>query len=121
MEITMKRQFKSKLESHVETEKDKEVLPSHHRNLNLPEHRFTRLENRDRFIKDVFEIAYGDGAGDYGDRKYTYEEVISQLRQFSDDALRAPEKLYPCWNGLIHGPREEWIASINKENSNVKK
>jgi|VirMetMinimDraft_7_1064189.scaffolds.fasta_scaffold42613_5 hypothetical protein len=36
------------------------------------------------FIADVFEIAFGDDAIDKG---YSYEDVLSQLRTFSDRAL----------------------------------
>ena len=36
------------------------------------------------FIADVFEIAFGDDAIDKG---YSYEDVLSRLRTFSDRAL----------------------------------
>ena len=36
------------------------------------------------FIADVFELAFGDGAIDKG---YSYADVLTQLREFSDKAL----------------------------------
>ena len=38
------------------------------------------------FIADVFELAFGDGAIDKG---YSYADVLTQLREFSDKALVA--------------------------------
>ena len=38
----------------------------------------------DVFIKEVFEIAFGENAIHRG---FTYEEVLDQLRNFSDKAL----------------------------------
>ena len=37
------------------------------------------------FLIAVFELAFGDGAADKG---YTNAEVLSKLREFSDDALK---------------------------------
>lgn len=45
--------------------------------------------NQQRFIEDVFEIAFGDSAIYKG---YTMEEVLEKLREFSDHALIAEEK-----------------------------
>tara|TARA_R100000541_G_scaffold13587_3_gene22551 strand:+ start:846 stop:1079 length:234 start_codon:yes stop_codon:yes gene_type:complete len=36
------------------------------------------------FIADVFELAFGDDAIDKG---YSYADVLTQLREFSDKAL----------------------------------
>ena len=52
---------------------------------------FKMDDSKDEFIKEVFEIAFGCDA--YYDeeckpRAFTYEEVLEELRQFSDDALR---------------------------------
>ena len=50
------------------------------------------------FIIEVFEIAFGDGAIcvetiDYGvnAREFTKEEVLEQLKEFSDNALKWEE------------------------------
>ncbi len=37
-----------------------------------------------QFMSDVFELAFGDGAIDKG---YSYADVLSQLREFSDKAI----------------------------------
>ena len=37
------------------------------------------------FIEAVYELAFGDNAIN---RNFTYEDVITQLREFSDDALK---------------------------------
>ena len=49
----------------------------------------------EEFIKEVFEIAFGDGARcvDNNDhevkaREFTKEEVLEQLKEFSDNALK---------------------------------
>ena len=38
-----------------------------------------------KFIEEVFEIAFGDNAIN---RNFEYEEVIAELRKFSNDALK---------------------------------
>ena len=40
---------------------------------------------KDKFIEEVFEIAFGDNAIN---RDYSYDEVIDQLLEFSDLALK---------------------------------
>ncbi len=40
--------------------------------------------NNERFIEEVFEIAFGDNAIN---RDFSKQEVLSRLRKFSDDAL----------------------------------
>ena len=41
------------------------------------------------FIEEVFEIAFGDNAIN---RDFSYEEVLGQLREFSDKALENDDK-----------------------------
>ena len=41
------------------------------------------------FVEDVFELAFGDDAINKG---YTYDEVLVQLKEFSDKALHG----HPC-------------------------
>ena len=38
-----------------------------------------------KFIEEVFEIAFGDNAIN---RNFEYEEVIAELKKFSDNALK---------------------------------
>ena len=40
--------------------------------------------NRKEFVEEVFEIAFGCSAIN---RDFQYEEVLEELRKFSDDAL----------------------------------
>ena len=40
---------------------------------------------KDQFIEEVYEIAFGDNAIN---RDFTQEEVIAELKKFSDDALK---------------------------------
>jgi len=40
---------------------------------------------RDQFIEEIYELAFGDNAIN---RDFTQEEVISELKKFSDDALK---------------------------------
>ena len=40
---------------------------------------------KDQFIEEVYEIAFGDNAIN---RDFTQEEVITELKKFSDDALK---------------------------------
>ena len=40
---------------------------------------------KDQFIEEVYEIAFGDNAIN---RNFTQEEVIAELKKFSDDALK---------------------------------
>jgi hypothetical protein len=51
------------------------------------------------FIKEVFEIAFGDGArcvenndNEVKAREFTKEEVLEQLKEFSDNALKWEER-----------------------------
>ena len=53
----------------------------------------------EEFIKEVLEIAFGDGARcvDNNDnevkaREFTKEEVLEQLKEFSDNALKWEER-----------------------------
>ena len=46
-----------------------------------------RLECNENFIDAVFETAFGEGARD----RYTNEEVVLKLREFSDNALKFEE------------------------------
>ena len=49
-------------------------------------HLIWRLKmTKDQFIEEVYEIAFGDNAIN---RNFTQEEVIAELRQFSNDALK---------------------------------
>tara|TARA_R100000315_G_scaffold45430_1_gene20554 strand:- start:1228 stop:1413 length:186 start_codon:yes stop_codon:yes gene_type:complete len=52
----------------------------------------------EQFIKEVFEIAFGDGArcvekndNEVKAREFTKEEVLEQLKEFSDNALMFEE------------------------------
>ena len=47
-----------------------------------------RLECNDTFITEVFELAFGESARD----KYTNEEALLKLREFSDNALKFENK-----------------------------
>ena len=51
--------------------------------------------NKDEFIEEVFEIAFGDSVfhneGDLVRRGFSYHEVINQLKEFSDNALKYEE------------------------------
>tara|TARA_R100001443_G_scaffold86778_1_gene93434 strand:- start:859 stop:1092 length:234 start_codon:yes stop_codon:yes gene_type:complete len=40
---------------------------------------------KDQFIEEVYEIAFGDNAIN---RNFTQEEVIAELKKFSDDAIK---------------------------------
>lgn len=63
---------------------------------------FNKSENKmtdKEFIKEVFEIAFGVDARcveniDYGvnAREFTKEEVLEQLKEFSDNALKWEER-----------------------------
>ena len=51
----------------------------------------------EEFIKEVFEIAFGDGAKCTEEpmslpREFTKEEAIEQLKEFSDNALKWEER-----------------------------
>jgi hypothetical protein len=39
----------------------------------------------DKFLEEIYEIAFGDDAINKG---YTSEEILERLQQFSDDSLR---------------------------------
>ena len=45
--------------------------------------------NTREFIEEVYEIAFGDDAIN---RDFSYEEVLGQLREFSDKALENDDK-----------------------------
>ena len=47
------------------------------------------VSDKDIFIEDVFEIAFGDSAFQKG---FSYEDVLNELRRFSDEALEAEER-----------------------------
>ena len=56
----------------------------------------------EEFIKEVFEIAFGDGARcvDNNDnevkaREFTKEEALEQLKEFSDNALKSENSKEP--------------------------
>ncbi len=38
-----------------------------------------------QFIEEIYELAFGDNAIN---RNFTHEEVITELKKFSDDALK---------------------------------
>jgi len=44
---------------------------------------------KDKFVEEVFEIAFGDNAIN---RNYSYDEVIDQLLEFSNHALKYEEQ-----------------------------
>ena len=46
------------------------------------------ISENDKFIEEVFELAFGDNAINKG---YTREEVLEKLREFSDNALKVEE------------------------------
>ena len=41
--------------------------------------------NKDQFIEEVYEIAFGDNAIN---RDFSFEEVLQELLRFSDEALK---------------------------------
>ncbi len=43
---------------------------------------------KQEFIESVFELAFGDNAIN---RDYSYEDVLKELRIFSDEALKTAE------------------------------
>ena len=54
-------------------------------------------EEQEQFIKEVFEIAFGDSArcvpSETGKpREFTKEEVLERLMEFSDNALKWEER-----------------------------
>ena len=56
----------------------------------------------EEFIKEVFEIAFGDGArcvenndNEVKAREFTKEEVLEQLKEFSDNALESENSKEP--------------------------
>ena len=50
--------------------------------------------NKDQFIEEVYEIAFGDNAIN---RNFKYEEVIAELKKFSDEALK--------WEDIPHSDK----------------
>jgi len=45
--------------------------------------------DKNEFVMQVFEIAFGDDALE---KDYSYEDVINQLLEFSNDALKYEEQ-----------------------------
>tara|TARA_B100000029_G_scaffold260171_1_gene256677 strand:+ start:626 stop:820 length:195 start_codon:yes stop_codon:yes gene_type:complete len=56
-----------------------------------------------QFIEEVFEIAFGDNAIK---RDFSHEEVLDELRKFSNDALK--------WDDYQYN-REEWLVRQDLE------
>ena len=50
--------------------------------------------NKDQFIEEVYEITFGDNAIN---RNFKYEEVIAELKKFSDEALK--------WEDIPHSDK----------------
>jgi len=50
--------------------------------------------NKDQFIEEVYEIAFGDNAIN---RNFKHEEVIAELKKFSDDAIK--------WEDIPHSDK----------------
>tara|TARA_R100001460_G_scaffold9044_1_gene22055 strand:+ start:4049 stop:4252 length:204 start_codon:yes stop_codon:yes gene_type:complete len=50
--------------------------------------------NKDQFIEEIYEIAFGDNAIN---RNFKYEEVIAELKKFSDEALK--------WEDIPHSDK----------------
>jgi len=44
--------------------------------------------NKDQFIEEIYEIAFGDNAIN---RDFDFEEVIERIQEFSDNALKYEE------------------------------
>tara|TARA_R100000734_G_scaffold15171_1_gene11331 strand:- start:531 stop:677 length:147 start_codon:yes stop_codon:yes gene_type:complete len=44
--------------------------------------------NKDQFIEEIYEIAFGDNAIN---RDFAFEEVIERIQEFSDNALKYEE------------------------------
>lgn len=44
--------------------------------------------NKDQFIEEIYEIAFGDNAIN---RDFPFEEVIERIQEFSDNALKYEE------------------------------
>jgi len=53
--------------------------------------------NKDQFIEEVFEIAFGDNAIN---RNFSHAEVIKQLKEHSEDSLK--------WHCIPHGDQKEF-------------
>ena len=53
--------------------------------------------NKDQFIEEVFEIAFGDNAIN---RDFSFEEVLEELSRFSDEALK--------WDSIPDEDKEQW-------------
>ena len=56
-----------------------------------------------KFIEEVFEIAFGDDAIN---RNFEYEEVLEELKKFSDDSLK--------WDSIPDEDKEEWEEAYNE-------
>ena len=54
-------------------------------------------EETKEFIEEVYEIAFGDNAINRG---FTTQDVLDQLRQFSDDSCEKHEDTDPLINEL---------------------
>ena len=44
--------------------------------------------NKDEFVEEIFEIAFGDDAINRG---FEFEEVVTRIREYSDKAYEAEE------------------------------
>jgi len=54
--------------------------------------------NKDQFIEEIYEIAFGDNAIN---RDFPFEEVIERIQEFSDNALKYEEGKE--WMKIIYG------------------
>lgn len=69
----------------------------------------------DEFIKEVFEIAFGDNAFERG---YSQEEVLTRLRQFSDAALKSEEvsDILCDLHDIRNMAKQEGFGALPKDN-----
>ena len=63
--------------------------------------------NKDQFIEEIYEIAFGDNAIN---RDFDFEEVIERIQEFSDNAFKyeegedlCDERGRPLWTAIIYG------------------
>ncbi len=66
--------------------------------------------SNEEFIKEVFEIAFGDDAtcvenndNEVKAREFTKEEVLEQLKEFSNNALKEENTITDLDNKLFNG------------------
>lgn len=59
--------------------------------------------NKDQFIEEVFEIAFGDSAIN---RDFSFEEVLEELSRFSDEALK--------WDSIPDEDKEQWEKAYER-------